>query len=218
MLAENKVKIVLLGGNNIQNLSETERIVSQYTDCLTLKGDLTDMKFIESSINIIAEKFSKIDILINNAGMALSCPFEDVSEQEFDKILQINTKVPFFLTQKSIPYLKKSDAATIINISSVVGHLGYPLQSAYAASKHALIGFTKSLANEYFKDKIRVHAISPGGVYTDMVKIARPDLSDEGMIKPEEIADIVYFFLSNRGNAIVDEIIVHRVNKEPFLV
>ena len=65
---------------------------------------------------------------------------------------------------------------------------------------------------------IRVHAICPGGVYTDMVKVARPDLSPEGMIMPEEIADIVLFFLKNRGNAVVDEICVHRVNKQPFLV
>ena len=63
-----------------------------------------------------------------------------------------------------------------------------------------------------------MHAICPGGVYTDMVKIARPDLTDEGMILPEDIADIIYFFLAHRGNAVVDEIIVHRVNKEPFLV
>lgn len=63
-----------------------------------------------------------------------------------------------------------------------------------------------------------MHAISPGGVYTDMVKVARPDLSPEGMILPEEIAEIVLFFLANRGNAVVDEILVHRVNKTPFLI
>jgi NAD(P)-dependent dehydrogenase (short-subunit alcohol dehydrogenase family) len=81
-----------------------------------------------------------------------------------------------------------------------------------------MLGFTKSLANEYYNQNIRVHAICPGGVYTDMVKIARPDLSDEGMIRAEEIADIVFFFLENRGNAVVDEIVVHRRNKEPFQV
>ncbi len=92
------------------------------------------------------------------------------------------------------------------------------MQSAYVASKHALLGFTKSLAAELYEKNIRVHAICPGGVYTDMVKVARPDLSDDGMIKPEEIADIVMFFLKNRGNAVIDEICVHRVNKQPFLV
>ena len=103
-------------------------------------------------------------------------------------------------------------------VRRIVAHSGYPYQSAYTASKHALLGLTKSLANEVYKDGIRVHAISPGGVYTDMVKISRPDLTGEGMISPKEIADIVEFLLKNRGNAVIDEIIVHRIGKEPFLV
>ena len=143
---------------------------------------------------------------------------EETGEEVFERIMRINVKVPYFLTQAALPYLRRSKSASVINISSVVGHAGYPLQSAYAASKHAVLGFTKSLAAEVYGEGIRVHAISPGGVYTDMVKVARPDLSPEGMILPEEIAEIVLFFLANRGNAVVDEILVHRVNKTPFLI
>ena len=77
---------------------------------------------------------------------------------------------------------------------------------------------TKSLAAEYYQENIRVHAIAPGGVYTNMVKVSRPDLTGEGMIQPEEIADIIEFLLKHRGNAVIDEILVHRVNKQPFLV
>lgn len=217
-LAGEGAKIVLLGGNNLKNLETTQSLVAQHTDCLMIPGDLTQLRFIKDGVKQIADAWGGMDALINNAGMALNCSFEDVAEGQFDKIMDINVKAPFFLTQEAIPYLKKSEAATVINISSVVGHSGYPFQSAYVASKHAVLGFTKSLANEYYKENIRVHAICPGGVYTDMVKVARPDLSDEGMIMPEEIAEIIYFFLSNRGNAVVDEIVVHRVNKEPFLV
>ena len=94
--------------------------------------------------------------------------------------------------------------------------MGYPLQSAYSASKHAMLGWTKSLARECYRDNIRVHAVCPGGVYTDMVKLSRPDLTPEGMIMPEDIAEIVMFFLNNRSNAVIDEICVHRMNKEPF--
>lgn len=217
-LAKQGICVVLLGGNNLQKLRDTENIVQQYADCMVIPGDLTEMSFLERAVNQISDQFGQVDILINNAGAALNCSFEEVQEEQFDKIMDINVKTPYFLTQKLLPYLKKSDSATIINISSVVGHAGYPYQSAYTASKHALLGFTKSLAREYYKDNIRVHAICPGGVYTDMVKIARPDLTDDGMIMPEDIAEIIWFFLSNRGNAVVDEIIVHRVNKEPFLV
>ena len=217
-LAEEGAKIVLLGGNNLKKLEETQSLVAQHTGCLMIPGDLTQPGFVKDSVKQIAGAWGGMDVLINNAGMALNSSFEEVTESQFDKIMDINMKAPFFLTQEAIPYLKKSKSATIINISSVVGHSGYPFQSAYVASKHAMLGFTKSLANEYYKENIRVHAICPGGVYTDMVKVARPDLSDEGMIMPEEIAEIIYFFLSNRGNAVVDEIVVHRVNKEPFLV
>ncbi|MBO5924064.1 MAG: SDR family oxidoreductase, partial [Lentisphaeria bacterium] len=138
--------------------------------------------------------------------------------EEFDKIMAINTKAPFMMIQSMLPLLKKSAAATIINIASVVAHSGYPLQSIYTAGKHALLGMTKSLAAEYYQENIRVHAISPGGVYTDMVKVSRPDLTPDGMILPEEVADIIHFLLANRNNAVIDEIILHRVNKQPFLV
>ena len=125
--------------------------------------------------------------------------------------------ISWTLHRKALPFLKKSASPTVINLASVVAHAGYPLQSVYTASKHALLGLTKSFAREYYQDGIRVHAICPGGVYTDMVKISRPDLSPEGMIMPDEIADIVRFLVENRGNAVIDEVLVHRVNKEPFL-
>ena len=217
-LAGKQMKIALLGGNNQKNLQETADIVKQYTECLILPGDLTQDSFITENISRIIEQFHGIDLLLNNAGVAQSTAFEDITLAEFDRIMAINLRVPFMLTKAALPYLKKSAMPTIINIASVVSHAGYPLQSIYTASKHALLGMTKSLAAEYYKDNIRIHAIAPGGVYTNMVKISRPDLTGEGMIQPGEIADIIDFLLTHRGNAVIDEILVHRVNKQPFLV
>lgn len=217
-LAANGMKIALLGGNNLEKLSATADAVRKYSDCLVIPGDLTDMEFLSGAVSQAAEYFGKIDTLINNAGVAQNTPFEAVSVAEFDRIMAINTKVPYFLTQFTLPFLRKSDAAAVINIASVVAHAGYPQQSVYTASKHALLGMTKSIANELHKENIRVHAISPGGVYTDMVKISRPDLSPDGMIMPEDIAEIVLFFLSRRTNAVIDEICVHRLGKEPFQI
>ena len=211
------MKIVMLGGNNQAKLAATAEKIASGTECFILPGNLTDMDFLEHAVTEIIDRFGKIDVLINNAGIAQSQKFEQISEAEFDRIMAINNKVPFFQTQKVIPHLKKS-GGTIVNIASVVAHAGYPLQSAYSASKHAMLGWTKSVASEYYKDNIRVHAIAPGGVYTDMVKISRPDLSSEGMIMPEDIAEIVWFLLAHRTNAVIDEILVHRVGKEPFLV
>ncbi|MBE6391154.1 MAG: SDR family oxidoreductase [Lentisphaerae bacterium] len=217
-LASAGMKLVLLGGNNLEKLEITRQEVEKFSSCLVLPGDLTDTAFLADGVRKAHQHFGAIDVVINNAGVAQNTAFENVSIEEYDRIMAINARAPFFLIRNALPFLKSSDRATIINIASVVAHAGYPQQSVYTASKHALLGFTRSIAREYYRDNIRVHAICPGGVYTDMVKISRPDLTPEGMIMPEEIADIVYFFLANRGNAVIDEICVHRVNKEPFLI
>ena len=215
-LANQKMKLILLGGNNIEKLQGTAEIVYKNSSCLVLPGDLMDPEFLTESMETIRRECGCIDVLINNAGVAQNTRFEDITLEEFDRIMAINVRVPFMLTQKVLPFLKESSSATIINIASVVSHSGYPMQSIYSASKHALLGMTKSIAREYYKENIRVHAICPGGVYTDMVKISRPDLTPDGMILPEDVADLVYFFLANRTNAVIDEILVHRVSKEPF--
>ena len=217
-LARHGMKIVLFGGRNREKLEAARAAVGKHSACLALPGDVTDPGFISSGIAKTVETFGGVDVLINNAGAAQNTPFERVSIEEFDRLMAINVRVPFLMMREALPHLKKSQTAAIVNICSVVSHSGYPMQSIYSASKHALLGMTKSLAREYFKEGIRVHAISPGGVYTDMVKLSRPDLSPEGMITPGEIADIIEFLLVNRGNAVIDEILVHRVGKEPFLV
>ena len=218
-LADKGVNVVLFGGKNLEKLSATANTVrNKGVNCIAEPCDLTDYTSMCSAFDKVKQQVGKIDVLVNNAGMAYNEPLESTPVEIFDKIMNINARAPYLLTQLVLPYLKSSKRASIINISSVVAHAGYPDQSAYSASKHALIGFTKSLAKEVYKDGIRVHAVSPGGVYTDMIKIARPDLTSEGMILPEEIADIVMFLIENRGNAVIDEIIVHRAPKEPFLV
>ena len=218
-LAKLGAYVVLLGGNKAEKLLETEKEVKALGGkCLVLPGNLTDEKFIDSSVEKILSECGGVDVLINNAGVATNTPFEQTDMALFDKIMNINVRAPFMLTNKLLPTIRKSDRASIINIASVVSHAGYPNQSAYVASKHALLGFTKSLAIELYQDGVRVHAISPGGIYTDMIKVSRPDLTPDGMIMPEEIASIVEFLIVNRGNAVIDEILVHRVNKQPFLV
>lgn len=183
---------------------------------MTYTGDLTADGAAAACIEAVLTQLGRLDVLVNNAGMALSCPFEQTTAQQFDQIMSLNVRAPYFLCQAALPALRNSDHAIILNIASVVGHKGYPLQSAYAASKHALIGMSKSLANEVYQDDIRVQIIAPGAVYTDMVKISRPDLTSEGMILAEDIADIAAFFVEHRTNAVIDEVQVHRVGKAPF--
>ncbi len=218
-LAKAGAKVILFGGRNATEMQKTaDAILAVGGKCKVVCGDLTDQKQFDTAFLTAIAGEDKIDILINNAGVAHNDKFEDVTAEKFSSIMKINVEIPYFLTQKTLPYLRKSNGATIINIASVVAHAGYENQSAYTASKHALLGFTKSLATELYKENIRVHAISPGGVYTEMIKVSRPDLSSEGMILPKDVVDVIMFILTHRTNAVIDEINLHRVGKPPFLV
>ena len=206
---------LVITGRKVQALEELAAQLPTKVHCCV--GDLQELSFVDRLLAETREVFGGVDVIINNAGLSHNCTVEEMTPELFDSIMRVNVRAPYFLCQKAVEDLKKSDYATIINICSVVAHKGYPRQSVYAASKHALLGFSKSFANEHYKDNIRVHVISPGSVYTKMIAMVRPDLSPEGMILPEDIADIVSMYLMLRkSNAVVDEIEVHRVTKEPF--
>lgn len=206
-------KLVLIG-RNVEKLKN----VARARECLILSGDICDDDFIKEAIEKTVHAYGGIDVLINNAGIAQSTAFEDISMEEYDRIMNTNARAPFLLCQQALPHLMKSSSGTIINIASVTAHQGYALQSVYAASKHALLGFSKALSKEYYEKGVRVHVISPGAVFTDMVKISRPDLTGEGMLLPEDIAETVLYLLKMRGTAsVADEIQLHRETKEPFM-
>ena len=203
---------VAICGRNVEKLEAAARSIG---GALTLPGDLLDDTYVQSCVDRTVETFGGLDILINNAGVALSKPFAETTIEDFDRVMATNVRAPFILIRSALPQLRKA-RGRVINIASVVAHKGYPLQSAYAASKHALLGLSKSLANELYEDGVRVHVISPGGVYTDMAKVARPDLSPDGLISAAEVADAVMFLLSLDKNAVIDEICLHRQGKAPF--
>jgi 3-oxoacyl-[acyl-carrier protein] reductase len=162
------------------------------------------------------ESFDRLDILINNAGIGVFGPLVETTTEQWERVMAINARGPFLLCREAIPYLKQQDQAFIINITSVVGVKGYTNQAAYSASKHAVMGMTKALAKEVQSDGIRVHAICPGGVDTQLGGQARPDLERSVLIQPEEIADIVLFLVTRQGNAVMDEIHVRRATSTPW--
>ena len=215
-LAEEGMRLALVG-RTAEKLVRTAALTGRPLDMLVLPADITTKQGVDDVMRVVEGHFKGLDALVNNAGMALNCPFEDISEADFDAIMALNVKAPFVLCQRSLKLLRASDCPTIINIGSVVAHNGYANQAAYAASKHALLGLTKALAKEVYGEGIRVHMISPGGVYTDMIAIARPDLTGADMIRPEEVAELAAYLIAHRGNAVIDEICLHRAGKEPFL-
>ncbi len=204
-----------LAGRDEKKLSESCALArTAGVEALMLPGDLTAPGHPAECVRRAVKGFGRLDILINNAGVVLSKPFEAVTPEEYDDVMAVNARAPFFLCQAALPYLRETKGA-ILNIGSVVSHKGYPMQSVYGASKHALLGFTKALASEVRKDGIRVHMLSPGTVSTGMAGAVRPDLDGDDLIQPEELAEVALFLLT-RKSAVIDEIQAHRPGKEPF--
>ena len=218
-LAGEGADLVLFGGTNAEKLNDfADELKTAYPDISvnSFPCDITDDDAVRAAFALAAKQ--GVDILINNAGIAFGASVDNTDMEIFDRIMKVNFRAPVLITKLALPYLRRSRRASVVNIVSVVAHRGYPMQSAYSASKHALLGFTESLAAEVYGENIRVHAVSPGGVYTDMIKITRPDLLGEGMIMPEDVAETVLFLLKRRTSAVVDEILIRRAGKPPFSV
>ena len=178
--------------------------------------DLADESSINTLVEQIKDQFGRLDILVNNAGLTHSALMEDTTTADFDRIMAVNTRGPYILTRECLPLLKAASQGTIVNISSVVGVKGYPKQSAYTASKHALRGWSIALAEELRDTSIRVHVLCPGGVDTDMVSNVRPDIPKDDLISPEEIAELVVYCATHKGNAVIDEFRIRRAASGPW--
>lgn len=138
-------------------------------------ADLSVMSNASYVIDKVIEKFGRIDILVNNAGMILREDACNVEEEDFDKVYNLNEKMPFLLSKCAYPYFVKQGGGKIINIASMLSFQGGIRVVSYTASKHALAGITKALANEWAKYNINVNAIAPGYMATNNTLNIRND-------------------------------------------
>jgi 3-oxoacyl-[acyl-carrier protein] reductase len=179
-------------------------------------ADLANEKDIESLFKKVEEELGTLDVLINNAGFVIPGELVDFSIKDFDKLIDVNLRATYLCCQHALKLMLPKESGYIINISSVVGFKGYPNQTAYTASKHGVVGLSKALSAEVQKYGIRVSLIHPGGVDTDLVGKARPDLDKSVLMQPEDIAQTVMYLLSLPERAMVDEIYIRRSKSTPF--
>lgn len=181
-----------------------------------LRVDLAEESSIASLFQQVRQRFGRLDVLVNNAGIGLFGRVEDFPSQDLDRLYQVNVRGTFLCCQQAMRLMIPQCGGTIINISSVMGIKGYANQAGYTATKHAVVGLTKVLAVEAQEHGIRVSVVMPGGVDTAMVGDARPDLDRSELLHPEDIAETVRFLLTLSPRAAIDEIYIRRRTSKPF--
>jgi 3-oxoacyl-[acyl-carrier protein] reductase len=181
-----------------------------------VRADISEENDLSYLFKLITEKYGKLDVLVNNAAVGTFGRLAEFSIYDFDKIITVNLRGVYLCCQKALKLMIPAKSGYIINISSMQGFKGYKDQSAYAASKHGVMGLTKSLASEVQEHGVRVSAILPGGVDTELIRQARPDLDSSVLIKTADIARTVLFLLSLSDRAMIDQIVIRRRAASPF--
>lgn len=216
LCAENGARVII---NYNESEKEAEELLKHLSNkglnATILKGDISIEDDVQRMAMFVKNKFGGIDVLINNAGIAISNSIILISNDDFDKIVNINCKGVFLCTKYFSKMMMKQKSGKIINISSVFGIEGSQGQAIYSGSKAFVNGFTKSLAKELGCYGIMVNAIAPGIIDTDLNKNMRMEMRDKyikntalGRIGiPDDIASVVLFLASNLSDFITGQII-----------
>lgn len=184
-----------------------------------VKNDVTDEAAVKKLVKQVVERHGRIDFVVNNAGLeADPHPVHDVNTDDFRKVIEVNLTGTFFMMKHSIPALRAGGGGAIVNIASVLGEVAMPNLGPYVAAKHAVIGLTKSTALEEADHKIRVNAVAPGAVNTDMLWRTMHDSNEafehiKGLhpmgrvAEPEDIAEAVLWLCSDSAGFVTGQVI-----------
>lgn len=215
-LAKEGASIAISYNNNDALAQEVvEEIQKNGVRAIAIKANVAKGEEVARMVKKLEEELGSVDILVNNAGVTKDNLLIRMTEEDWDRVLDVNLKGVFLVTKALARSMMKKRYGKIINISSVVGINGNPGQGNYAASKAGVIGFTKSMARELASRGIRVNAIAPGFIETDMTDKLKEDIKEAMMKniplgsfgKPEDIANLVVFLASKNADYITGEVI-----------
>ncbi len=182
-----------LVGRTAANLEEVAKELSQYGVNVTMAtADVSDNESVIAAVEHVKAELGPIDILINNAGIGKFGKFLELSPEEFKNIIDVNLMGVYYVTRAVLPEMIERQAGDIINISSTAGQKGAPVTSAYSASKFGVLGLTESLMLEVRKHNIRVSALTPSTVATDLAFAENlTDGNPEKVMQPEDLAEVM---------------------------
>ena len=175
--AEAGAKLVLNYVSNKQAAEITaEEIVDLGSEAIVVQADVKDFEACQTLGEEAIKAYGQVDFLVNNAGINRDITFSRMSQEEWKDVIDTNLGALFNMSKAVVPHMRDAGSGVIVSISSIIGETGNIGQSNYAATKSGMYGFTRSLARELAKDNIRVNAVSPGFVETDMLHTVPPDL------------------------------------------
>lgn len=220
-LAKQGAKVVVTDINQADCQKVVDEIKNSGGKAIAFKLDVSDKSEVDSVVAGIIKKFGQLDILINNAGIAQFKPFLELSEEDWDRTIDINLKGEFLCAQAAAKVMKEQKGGAIVNIASVaMGQqgIGMPNIAHYCASKGGIAAMTEALATELAPFNIRVNAIAPGMIETPMIDIVK---SDPKMLKdmlqriplkrigrPEEVSELVLFLASDSSSYMTGAVVV----------
>ena len=215
-LAKQGYQIALNYRKENEELEKVKKEIEENeVECFTVKGDVSIFEDCEKMVKQILEKFEKIDVLVNNAGITKDMLLMRMKQEDFEQVIDVNLVGTFNVTKNVMNHMLKARSGKIINISSVVGVIGNAGQTNYAASKAGIIGFTKSLAKEVASRGILVNAVAPGFIETSMTEILKEEIKEEitkniplkRIGTSQEVANVVKFLASEDSSYMTGQVI-----------
>ncbi len=214
---DNGAKVALCGSRQEtadKAVAELKAIKSDY-DVIGLAPDLMDKASIQAAMDTIVGKWGRLDILVNNAGISQNTKLYDYQDGEFEKIMNLNVTAIFNASLLAAKIMRQQHSGVILNTSSMVSLYGQPAGVGYPTSKFAVNGMTKSLARELAPDNIRVNAVAPGVIETDMVAALGQEMIDrlaasiplKRLGQPQDIANAFLFLASDLASYVTGEIL-----------
>jgi NADP-dependent 3-hydroxy acid dehydrogenase YdfG len=214
-LGKEIAKLFLVKGNTLILSGRNEKGFEDFKNNPNIEiviGDITDEETRDKIVDLVKNKYKRLDILVSNAGITFIQPFEQNTEQQLNEILNTNLKAPMLLIHSLYDTMKKQQSGTIVIVNSAAGKQGYPNHTLYSTTKFGLSGFAQSLRQEAKKYNVRVISVHPGGIKTNLYdKLSeKPDIST--YMDPLKVAEIIVY-LSETSELSPDEISISRMTK-----
>ncbi len=187
--------VVIATGRDEILLAELEKELQEYNSlCTTYVLDVCKEDEVRKTVSVIVAKFDRIDVWVNNAGISYTCPFLETTKEMWEDTLSVNLTGVFLCCRNVVEVMKKQGNGNVINVASMNAIKGDKYYSAYTASKHGVLGLTKALAIEFAMEGIRVNAVCPGVIMTDMMKNA---IYEEAMLEKIDMETIKERYMDN---------------------